>query len=146
MTENAIRDTSLLHWDIFVTPSISYVSSYLPPREEQAMWSPISSTLIYGKKDAVLVDTPFTIKHVNELIDWIATSDKNLTTIYITHGHADHWFGIGALLIAFLKPERLLQRICTSYASANFTRVHCKLLGSTVSRPDIGQASNRRGS
>ena len=26
---------------------------------------------------------------------------KNLTTIYITHGHGDHWFGIGALLERF---------------------------------------------
>jgi glyoxylase-like metal-dependent hydrolase (beta-lactamase superfamily II) len=30
-----------------------------------------------------------------------AASGKNLTTIYITHGHGDHWFGIGALLSHF---------------------------------------------
>ena len=28
---------------------------------------------------------------------WVAASGKNLTTIYITHGHGDHWFGIGPL-------------------------------------------------
>jgi glyoxylase-like metal-dependent hydrolase (beta-lactamase superfamily II) len=69
------------------------------------MWSPISTTLIYGKKDAVLVDTPITIEQTNALIDWIAASGKNLTTIYITHGHGDHWFGIGALLDRFPKAK-----------------------------------------
>ena len=35
------------------------------------------------------------------LADWVAASGKNLTTIYITHGHGDHWFGIGTLLERF---------------------------------------------
>ena len=30
-----------------------------------------------------------------------AASGKNLTTIYITHGHGDHWFGVGTLLERF---------------------------------------------
>ena len=45
-----------LHWDVFVTPGISMVTSDLPPGATQGMWSPIASTLIYGKRDAVLVD------------------------------------------------------------------------------------------
>jgi glyoxylase-like metal-dependent hydrolase (beta-lactamase superfamily II) len=44
----------LLNWDVFVTPSIPTVWSDLPPGTKQLMWSPISSTLIYGKRDAVL--------------------------------------------------------------------------------------------
>jgi len=99
--ENSIRDTLPLKWDLFVTPSIAYVSSFVPPREKQAIWSPISSTLIYGKRDAVLVDTPITIEQTNALIDWISASGKSLTTIYITHGHGDHWFGIGQILNRF---------------------------------------------
>ena len=35
------------------------------------------------------------------LADWVAARGKNLTTIYITHGHGDHWFGVGALLERF---------------------------------------------
>ena len=27
--------------------------------------------------------------------------EKNLTAIYVTHGHGDHWFGIGGLLERF---------------------------------------------
>jgi glyoxylase-like metal-dependent hydrolase (beta-lactamase superfamily II) len=33
------------------------------------------------------------------LVDWVAASGKNVTTIYATHGHGDHFFGIGALLV-----------------------------------------------
>jgi glyoxylase-like metal-dependent hydrolase (beta-lactamase superfamily II) len=30
-------------------------------------------------------------------VDWVAATGKNLTAIYVTHGHSDHFFGIGAL-------------------------------------------------
>ena len=32
---------------------------------------------------------------------WVAAKGKNLITIYITHGHGDHWFGTGTLLERF---------------------------------------------
>jgi glyoxylase-like metal-dependent hydrolase (beta-lactamase superfamily II) len=35
------------------------------------------------------------------LANWVASKHKNLTTIYITHGHGDHWFGVGSLLERF---------------------------------------------
>ncbi|MGC2432102.1 MAG: MBL fold metallo-hydrolase [Nitrososphaeraceae archaeon] len=65
------------------------------------MFQAIASTLIYGKRDAVLVDAFMTVKQADALVDWVAASGKNLTTIYITHGHGDHWFGMGALLERF---------------------------------------------
>jgi glyoxylase-like metal-dependent hydrolase (beta-lactamase superfamily II) len=68
---------------------------------KQAMFQAIASTLIYGKQDAVLVDAFMTVKQADALVDWVAASGKNLTTIYITHGHGDHWFGMGALLERF---------------------------------------------
>jgi glyoxylase-like metal-dependent hydrolase (beta-lactamase superfamily II) len=61
----------------------------------------MAATLIYGEKDAVLVDAYMTVKQANALADWVATKDKNLTTIYITHGHGDHWFGVGTVLERF---------------------------------------------
>lgn len=61
----------------------------------------MAATLIYGKKDAVLVDAYMTVKQANDLADWISSKGKNLTTIYITHGHGDHWFGVGTLLERF---------------------------------------------
>jgi glyoxylase-like metal-dependent hydrolase (beta-lactamase superfamily II) len=65
------------------------------------MWSPISSTLISGRRDAVLVDAFITVEQTRALVDWVAASGKNLTTIYARHGHGDHFFGSGALLDRF---------------------------------------------
>jgi glyoxylase-like metal-dependent hydrolase (beta-lactamase superfamily II) len=90
-----------LNWDMFVTPGIPIATSDLPPGMEQAMFQAIASTLIYGKRDAVLVDAFMTDKQANELADWVAANGKNLTTIYVTHGHGDHWFGIATLLERF---------------------------------------------
>jgi glyoxylase-like metal-dependent hydrolase (beta-lactamase superfamily II) len=101
MTEVGTRDVAQLNWDVLVAPGIPVVTSDLPPGMKQRMFSPISSTLIYRKRDAVLVDTFLTVEQSNDLVNWVAASGKNLTTIYITHGHNDHWFGIGALLDHF---------------------------------------------
>ena len=98
-----MRELLDLNWDVFVTPGIPMVTSHLPPGAKQGMWSPISSTLIYGKRDAVLVDAFITIEQADALVDWVAASGKNLTTIYVTHGHGDHFVGIGALLNRFPK-------------------------------------------
>ena len=74
----------LLKWDVFVTRGIPAVISDLAPGTKQLMWSPISSTLIYGKRDAVLVDAFITVEQTRALVDWVAASGKNLTTIYAT--------------------------------------------------------------
>jgi glyoxylase-like metal-dependent hydrolase (beta-lactamase superfamily II) len=65
------------------------------------MWSPMSATLIHGKRDAVLVDTLVTFEEINTLADWIDRFEKNLTAAYITHGHSDHWIGLKRLLERF---------------------------------------------
>ncbi len=95
------RSDAPLKWDLFVTSGIPTVTPDPPPGEKRRFFSPISSTLIYGKRDAVLVDTFMTVDQNDVLADWIKGSGKNLTTIYVTHGHGDHWFGIGALLDRF---------------------------------------------
>src|SRR5882672_9815759 len=91
----------LLNWDVFVTPGIPIVTRDLPPGVREAYFQAMASTLIYGMRDAVLVDAFMTVKQANALADWIAAKDKNLTTIYITHGHGDHWFGTATLLERF---------------------------------------------
>jgi glyoxylase-like metal-dependent hydrolase (beta-lactamase superfamily II) len=65
------------------------------------MWVPTSATLISGQKDAVLVDALLTVEQVSALVEWVVASGKNLTTICVTHGHGDHFFGLTALLDRF---------------------------------------------
>src|SRR5271155_1355722 len=97
---NTIQTVSL-RWDVFLAPSIPAITSDLPPGEKQRPWPPISSTLISGERDAVLVATPITVEQARALANWVAASGKNLTTIYATHGHGDHFFGASTVLERF---------------------------------------------
>jgi len=90
-----------LSWDVFLAPSIPAITSDLPPGQTQRPWPPISSTLIFGERDAVLVDAPITFEQARPLANWIAASGKHLTTIYATHGHGDHFFGVTTVLERF---------------------------------------------
>ena len=90
-----------LRWDVFLAPSIPAITSDLPPAEKQRPWPPISSTLISGERNAVLVDTPITVEQARALANWVAARGKNLTTIYATHGHGDHFFGASTVLERF---------------------------------------------
>src|ERR1700743_1078622 len=86
----------------------------IPAGYESLAWVANSSTLIYGARDAVLVDTFLTIDHARphdavlcdtflkidqsaQLADEVAASGKNLTHVYITHSHGDHFFGLSAI-------------------------------------------------
>jgi glyoxylase-like metal-dependent hydrolase (beta-lactamase superfamily II) len=41
------------------------------------------------------------VQHSKELLGWVAESGKNLTSIYVTHAHGDHFFGLKFLLDRF---------------------------------------------
>ena len=82
-----------LNWEVFVTPGIPIVSRDLPPGIKQAYFQAMASALIYGDKDAVLVDAYMTTKQANTLADWVASKGKNLTTITIGSASALFWSG-----------------------------------------------------
>jgi glyoxylase-like metal-dependent hydrolase (beta-lactamase superfamily II) len=90
-----------LKWEVFVTPGIPIVTANRPAGIGETYFQAMASTLIYGKNDAVLVDAFMTVDQAAALADWVTSKHKNLTTIYITHGHGDHWFGAGTLLERF---------------------------------------------
>jgi glyoxylase-like metal-dependent hydrolase (beta-lactamase superfamily II) len=94
-------DPVVLRWEVFVTPGIPIVTRDKPPDVRETYFQATAATLIYGVRDAVLVDAFMTVKQANALADWVAARGKSLTTIYITHGHGDHWFGMGTLLERF---------------------------------------------
>ena len=89
-----------LNWDVFTIKRRGFTRD-LPHAKPELMWVANSSTLIWGKRDAVLVDTFLTKEQSKLQADWIAASGKNLTTIYVTHGHGDHFFGLAPLLERF---------------------------------------------
>src|SRR5712691_2629169 len=90
-----------LSWGVFLSPSTPVITSDFAPGETQRPWPPISSTLIAGERDAVLVDAPTTVEQARALANWVVASGKNLTTIYATHGHGDHFFGTSTVLERF---------------------------------------------
>jgi glyoxylase-like metal-dependent hydrolase (beta-lactamase superfamily II) len=95
------RPSTHLKWNTFVTPSVPVVAPDIAPGEAARPWPPISSTLIYSVRDAVLVDSFITHEQAMAQADWIASTGKNLTTRFATHGYGDHCFGASVLLERF---------------------------------------------
>ncbi len=97
---NDTTSSPQLQWDV-LTIKRPGLARDLPPGKEDLMWVANSSTLISGERDAVLVDTFLTTEQSHTLVDWVVASGKNLTAIYVTHGHGDHFFGLAPLLERF---------------------------------------------
>jgi glyoxylase-like metal-dependent hydrolase (beta-lactamase superfamily II) len=57
--------------------------------------------LIFGERDGVLVDPPYTRDQIRRVGDWVERFGKRLAYIYATHGHGDHWFGTDLLMQRF---------------------------------------------
>lgn len=92
-----------LHYAVRVSdlPELPATPPLRSPHGETPHWSPMTSTLIYGDTEAVLVDPPIAAYQAESLAQWIAGFDRPLTGIYITHGHGDHWYGTSTLLKHF---------------------------------------------
>lgn len=89
-----------LNWKLLIRKRNSPTQGTFPSKED-LKWVANTITLIYGERDAVLVDTFLSEQDSKELADWVGESGKNLTTIYITHPHGDHFFGLKILLDRF---------------------------------------------
>lgn len=68
---------------------------------------PVSSVIVTGEKEAVLVDAQFARPQAEELVNRIHQSGKTLTAIYISHGDPDYYFGLQTITEAFPKARVL---------------------------------------
>lgn len=93
--------SSTLSVNVFTAPGKAMVGERPKPFGEALSFDPITSTLIFGENDAVLVDAMTTVAEAEALAAWIALHNRNLETIYITHAHFDHFYGLGILLDRF---------------------------------------------
>lgn len=64
-----------------------------------------NSTLIYGERDAILIDASQLLSDTHRMIADIIPMRRNLTHIYVSHFHPDHHFGLQVLKNAFPKAE-----------------------------------------
>src|SRR5260370_1425326 len=92
-----MTNETTLTYQVYVAPIIAMAGKDVPPGQSRSTWSPISATLICGRNDAVLVDPLMTVEQGMAVADWVSTTGKNLTTVYVTHGHGDHSVGLGAV-------------------------------------------------
>src|SRR5215475_12266752 len=105
-----MNSTENLSYEVFVNDPPPQDNGLLPNGEPKG-GSPVASTLIYGREDAVLTDPGFTTDQAQALGDWVAGKGRNVTDIFITHGHGDHWFAAGLLA------ERLEARVVATGGS-----------------------------
>ena len=61
----------------------------------------VASVIVTGKTDAALIDAQWTLSNAHRVIAEILETGKYLKTIYITHAHPDHYFGLGTIAEAF---------------------------------------------
>ena len=75
---------------------------------------PVTSTIVYGKKDAVLIDAQFQKQYAEELVKQIKGLKKNLKYVFVSYHDPDYYFGLDVIHKAF--PEaQIISTAQTAY-------------------------------
>jgi len=83
--------------DVHVAPMRPFAGAPGQGPGDAPTWSPMSSTLIAGAEEGILVDTLVTLDQVDALAEWVRGFGKRVTGVFITHGHQDHWIGLARI-------------------------------------------------
>src|ERR1700733_13567802 len=94
--------TNRLQWDVLVSAQIPVVTSDLPPAQANEMVAHFFDAY-FGQARCRAGGHGDYGRSKPENVDWIAHSGKNLTAIYATHGHGDHFFGVNTVQKKFPK-------------------------------------------
>ncbi len=62
---------------------------------------PVSSEIVTGQTEAVLIDAQFQRNDAEALVQKIKATGKKLTTVYISHSDPDYYFGLDVVRAAF---------------------------------------------
>jgi len=87
------------------------------PQEKSVF--PVSSVLISGPTEAILVDAQFQRNDAQSLVELIKKSGKKLTTIYISHGDPDYYFGLDVITEAYPHAKVLASAKTQAYIKAS---------------------------
>ncbi|WP_249671970.1 MBL fold metallo-hydrolase [Pseudomonas abieticivorans] len=79
---------------------------------------PVSSVLVSGRHEAILVDAQFGQRQAQAVVELIKASGKQLTTIYISHGDPDYYFGLQTLTQAFPQAKVLASKPTVAHIKA----------------------------
>ena len=86
----------------------------------------VTSTLVYGENDLILIDPQFLASDARAVAERIRATGRTLTTVYTTHAHPDHYLGVATILEEFPEAEyvavpEVAERMVTSWpARRNF--------------------------
>ncbi len=119
----AAGDSSKLGVNVFTAPGKTMVGERPKPFGEALGFDPITLTLIFGEYDAVLVDAMGTVAEAEALAHWVALHNRNLETIYITHAHFDHFYGLSILLDRFPSARAIATPEAVSAMQMSFTPI-----------------------
>ncbi|KAJ6498213.1 beta-lactamase-like protein [Mycena vulgaris] len=121
----SLASLSPLRAGLFFTPPIAANATL--PDGSIGLWQPTVVTLVSGQSEAVLIDTLFTSDQAVALSNWIeeTLNGKRLRTIYISHGHGDHFFNGPYMQRRFpgdeIIPEESFQVLAKPLAHKKFT-------------------------
>lgn len=62
---------------------------------------PVTSTIVYGKKDAALVNAQFQKQYAEEVVKEIKGLKKNLKYVFVSYNDPDYYFGLDVIRKAF---------------------------------------------
>src|ERR1700755_3052924 len=146
---SATITSNTLNVNVFTAPGKVMVGDRPRPFGEALGFDPATSTLIFGEYDAVLGDAMTTVAEAEALADWIALHNRNLQTIYITHAHFDHFYGLSILLDRFpsaraIATPQTLQAM-QMYLSPTVERLARRLFPGQVATKLVAPESYERG-
>lgn len=122
-----------LQADVFIGP-------FLPFEQGAGTFAATTSTLVSGASEAVLIDAQHIRTDVSALAEFVSRTGKKLTTIYITHGHADHWYGAGDLLATFPDARVVATAPVVEYIDQSAdteTQQWAAMFGERVAKPTV---------